>query len=184
MLVYAYIIINIFNKGNTMSDAISYHYIDEETKEANRRVQVTIDLDIEEWHNMRRVVQQARIKENIPDASMDQIVYFIIMEHGSEIGMAEVLDNEPVSNRPSFTENDARSKKASSLIAKGPVTKPDGVMHFTISNMSNEKTYSIVKRDDTWSCQCKDFSYRKVICKHIKAAKRRLVEWELEKRKQ
>lgn len=71
----------------------------------------------------------------------------------------------------------AREQRAQ-LITEDQIKRIDE-HHYTVKSQSTNKTYDIISTESGFSCNCKDYFFRKVCCKHIHA-----VEISLKLRKQ
>lgn len=67
-------------------------------------------------------------------------------------------------------ENDARQIRAYAIISKGDSPIEIEENKFLIPSQSSEKNYTVFA-SGLWSCECKDYEFRKQDCKHILAVK-------------
>lgn len=63
---------------------------------------------------------------------------------------------------------DVRQVRGYSILAKGDNPIMINEETFLVPSQSSNKKYKVIHLDG-WSCECKDFKYRKQICKHIYA---------------
>ena len=64
-----------------------------------------------------------------------------------------------------------RIMRAYAILAKGDQPKPLGDDNYLVKSQSGNGNYLVAKHDGQWACECLDFRFRSVECKHINAVR-------------
>ena len=64
-----------------------------------------------------------------------------------------------------------RIMRAYAILAKGDQPKPLGDDNYLVKSQSGNGNYLVSKIDGQWSCECPDFKFRKIECKHINSVR-------------
>jgi transposase-like protein len=70
--------------------------------------------------------------------------------------------------------NEQRQIRGYSILAKGINPKAIDEDNFLIPSQTTNRKYRVRKSGSDWSCECKDFYYRGVMCKHIYALREKI----------
>lgn len=69
-----------------------------------------------------------------------------------------------------------RIMRGYAILAKGEQPKALADNTYLVQSQSGNGSYHVVLVDGEWRCECPDFQFRKVVCKHIHAVKQSLTE--------
>lgn len=64
-----------------------------------------------------------------------------------------------------------REQRGLAIASKGDQVRKIGTSTYSVQSQSGDDTYIVKKAATTWKCECPDFVYRKLKCKHILAVK-------------
>jgi hypothetical protein len=64
---------------------------------------------------------------------------------------------------------DARPQRALAIYAKGNQIKRVDGSTYKVKSQSGNGWYQVTKNGEEWNCECPDYKFRQVACKHIQS---------------
>ena len=65
------------------------------------------------------------------------------------------------------TETNPRQVRGYAIVAKGSQIKRINPQAYRVKSQTNHRSYLVFKEGSEWCCECPDYKYRNVMCKHI-----------------